>query len=132
MFNATALTNLAGSITLALGCIAASIFLHNTILARIMQAPMSFFDTTPIGRIVNRFAKDIDTVDNILPQNIRAMISTLFSVMIWASLVCVIVAAGRFMCRQNFEGIFGFTVGIYYSLACFAYREIFYYDFLLF
>ncbi|KAJ6578028.1 ABC transporter [Mycena capillaripes] len=36
--------------------------LHRTAIKRVMQAPMSFFETTPIGRITNRFSKD--TMDN--------------------------------------------------------------------
>jgi len=40
--------------------------LHKSATDRIMHAPMWFFDTTPLGRIMNRFSKDIDTMDNLL------------------------------------------------------------------
>ena len=33
--------------------------LHQGALNRVMHAPMSFFETTPLGRILNRFAKGI-------------------------------------------------------------------------
>ncbi|KAH9512009.1 hypothetical protein DERF_010425 [Dermatophagoides farinae] len=55
----------------ALGCIRAAKLLHNDMLQRIMYAPMSFFDTTPTGRILNRFTKDVDVADNSLSFNIR-------------------------------------------------------------
>ena len=54
----------------------ASKVLHRNMLLRIMKSPMSFFDTTPLGRIVNRFAKDVDVCDNTLPQNMRSWLST--------------------------------------------------------
>ncbi|XP_059176453.1 ATP-binding cassette sub-family C member 2-like [Physella acuta] len=41
--------------------------LHGLLLERLLHAPMAFFDQTPIGRILNRFSKDVDTVDNNLP-----------------------------------------------------------------
>ena len=47
---------------LAQGRIRASRNLHSGMLQRIIRAPMAFFDTTPLGRIVNRFSKDVDTV----------------------------------------------------------------------
>ena len=54
----------------------ASVQLHRNAAKRVMSAPQSFFDTTPLGRIMNRFAKDIDTVDNTLGDAMRMAIST--------------------------------------------------------
>jgi len=35
------------------------------------MSPMAFFDTTPLGRIINRFSKDIDEVDLMIPSHIK-------------------------------------------------------------
>ncbi|KAL1925554.1 uncharacterized protein VTP21DRAFT_437 [Calcarisporiella thermophila] len=50
-------------ILLAWGAVYASRILHHRLLVRVMNAPLRFFDTTPIGRIVNRFSKDMQTID---------------------------------------------------------------------
>ncbi|KAG0279577.1 Multidrug resistance-associated protein 1 [Linnemannia exigua] len=46
----------------------AATLLHNNLLERIIRLPMLFFGSTPVGRIVNRFSTDQDTVDVLLPQ----------------------------------------------------------------
>ncbi|KZS94671.1 ABC protein [Sistotremastrum niveocremeum HHB9708] len=40
--------------------------LHHESVRRVFHAPMSFFDTTPLGRILSVFGKDIDTIDSTL------------------------------------------------------------------
>ncbi|KAJ8954547.1 hypothetical protein NQ318_000781, partial [Aromia moschata] len=49
-------------------CVRASTKLHNVMFKRIIKAPMKFFNTNPAGRILNRFSKDIGSVDEMLPQ----------------------------------------------------------------
>ena len=60
------------------GSIRASISLHNTLLENILKAPMSFFDTSPLGRIVNRFSKDMDDVDNVLQFFLKDLLNQTF------------------------------------------------------
>lgn len=37
--------------------------LHDAMIARLVRAPMSFFNITPLGRIVNRLTKDTSELD---------------------------------------------------------------------
>ena len=54
--------------------------LHNKMLENVLKAPMSFFDTNPKGRVVNRFAKDVDFVDRAIPMTLEALLRLLFQV----------------------------------------------------
>ncbi|MGH0134262.1 UNVERIFIED_CONTAM: hypothetical protein FKN15_063193 [Acipenser sinensis] len=49
------------------GTLRASTRLHDELFRKILRSPMKFFDTTPAGRILNRFSKDMDEVDTRLP-----------------------------------------------------------------
>ncbi|KAJ3010103.1 hypothetical protein HKX48_007579 [Thoreauomyces humboldtii] len=54
----------------------ASSVLHNAALSRVLEAPVRFFDSTPLGRIINRFSKDTDTIDTTLADSFRMFINT--------------------------------------------------------
>ena len=54
---------------LAVGSVSASRKLHKNMMTNVMHGPMSFFDTTPLGRIINRFSKDMFMIDDIIPKN---------------------------------------------------------------
>ncbi|KAJ3220874.1 hypothetical protein HK099_003938 [Clydaea vesicula] len=55
--------------------------LHQQMLDNILKLPQSFFDTTPLGRIMNRFSKDQNTIDETLPRTFHGYFRTLFSVL---------------------------------------------------
>lgn len=64
------------SASFALFCFYCSNRLHHASIARVLHAPLAFFDTTPQGRITHRFSKDVDAVDNVVGETLRLFIST--------------------------------------------------------
>ncbi|KAL3957660.1 hypothetical protein ACCO45_008238 [Purpureocillium lilacinum] len=70
-----------------LGTNSSKVMLRDAV-TRVLRAPMSFFDTTPLGRITNRFSRDVDVMDNNLTDAIRmyfftlAMVSAVFALII--------------------------------------------------
>lgn len=48
-------------------CMKASVNLHNSIFRSLIQAPIVFFDKTPIGIIMNRVSRDLSIIDDLLP-----------------------------------------------------------------
>ncbi|XP_021964848.1 multidrug resistance-associated protein 1 isoform X1 [Folsomia candida] len=76
---AQAVTVLFGAASIAMATLNAAEKLHFGMLRKVVRAPMWFFDTTPLGRLINKFSKDMDTVDIVLPQNLRGGSTILFN-----------------------------------------------------
>ncbi|XDV45214.1 hypothetical protein PO909_013347, partial [Leuciscus waleckii] len=49
---------------------------HLHMLQGILRAPQAFFEATPSGRVLNRFSKDVDTIDSLIPDNIDIWMRT--------------------------------------------------------
>jgi len=50
-------------------------------LSAVLRAPLTFFETTPAGRILNRFSRDIETVDTRLPELMESWLLSAFNVL---------------------------------------------------
>ncbi|OXB59403.1 hypothetical protein ASZ78_009703 [Callipepla squamata] len=81
---------LISSYTLAMGGINAARTLHTALLENKFHTPQSFYDTTPTGRIINRFSKDIFVIDEVIPPTILMFLGTFFNSL---STMIVIVAS---------------------------------------
>ncbi|CAI5654085.1 unnamed protein product [Oreochromis niloticus] len=79
-----------GTLLLANASINASRILYSRLLNNILRVPMVFFDTTPIGRVINRFAKDIFTIDEAIPASLRSCLLCLMSVLGTVFVICLV------------------------------------------
>ena len=56
------------SATVMNALITSSMNLHNLMLSAVVKAPVLFFDTNPVGRVLNRFSRDINIMEELLPE----------------------------------------------------------------
>jgi ATP-binding cassette, subfamily C (CFTR/MRP), member 1 len=57
----------------AYSCTGAQV-LHDQVTCSVLQAPCSWYDATPIGRITNRFSQDISTIDKEIMGNLVTLL----------------------------------------------------------
>ncbi|ORE10363.1 P-loop containing nucleoside triphosphate hydrolase protein [Rhizopus microsporus var. microsporus] len=94
------------------GAINASRRIHKQLLDRILRAKVRFYDTTPLGRIVNRFSSDLATIDQeVGPQLsffIYSIVATLCVIMLVSYVTPTFLVPGAFI-----AGLF-WMIGTYY------------------
>ncbi|XP_030051718.1 multidrug resistance-associated protein 7-like isoform X2 [Microcaecilia unicolor] len=65
----------------AYGVIRASTVIHRRLLNRVLMATVMFFDTTPVGRIINRFSSDLECADENLPFRLNMILIFSFALL---------------------------------------------------
>ncbi|XP_061612365.1 ATP-binding cassette sub-family C member 3 isoform X4 [Phyllopteryx taeniolatus] len=62
--------------------------MHRNLLQRVLRAPQAFFESSPVGRLINRFSKDMDAIDSQIPHQIDIWMHTF-----WYTLNVVLVCS---------------------------------------
>ncbi|TFY53857.1 hypothetical protein EVG20_g9943 [Dentipellis fragilis] len=109
---AVGITSILSNITQYTGALRASRVLFRRLLERVVRATMRWHDTTPQGRMLNRFSKDIETIDSSLAFSLQAVNSSLATFA--ASVITVAVIFPFFL-------IPAFIIGIVYRKLAIGY-----------
>ncbi|XP_074640753.1 ATP-binding cassette sub-family C member 10-like [Tubulanus polymorphus] len=72
----------------AYGGIVAAKIIHSKLLMSILKAPMKFFDTTPLGRIINRFSTDVYGIDDSLPFMLNILLAQTYGLLGTVVITC--------------------------------------------
>ncbi|XP_061509612.1 multidrug resistance-associated protein 1 isoform X10 [Anopheles gambiae] len=95
-----------------LGTWRAAKHLHATLLQAVLRLPIAFLDITPTGRILGRFSKDVDILDNTLPITVSELNYCFFEVV--ATLVVISISTPIFAAVIVPIGILYYAVQRFY------------------
>ncbi|KAG0274352.1 Multidrug resistance-associated protein 1, partial [Linnemannia gamsii] len=107
---------------LVMACVQAADRLHSKLLTSILRMPMNFFDTTPIGRILNRFSSDIFSIDEMICWTFFDMF--LFGTSVIGSLVVIATTTPIFLAIVPPVFVIYVLVMSYYIAASRAFKRI--------
>ncbi|KAI8372497.1 hypothetical protein BD560DRAFT_446485 [Blakeslea trispora] len=100
------------SVLISWGTVRGAGVLFGAMLERVTYAPMRFFDTTPVGRILNRFGKDISTIDLQISRNASLLVECITSII--ASTAIITSITPQFLIvAVAVSGVY-FLIGIFY------------------
>ncbi|KAF9364357.1 Canalicular multispecific organic anion transporter 2 [Mortierella sp. NVP85] len=93
-------------------CVNASKTLHEKLLARVLRLPMSFFDVTPQGRLLNRFSSDISSIDESVPEGLLDVLTCASNLI--GVLTLLVIATPAILLLLPFLGLIYVIIQKYY------------------
>ncbi|GME83267.1 unnamed protein product [Ambrosiozyma monospora] len=98
-------------VTLHCGLVASGKMFED-LLARVLGANLRFFDSTPVGRLTNRFSDDIEFLDQDIAYQVDFLFSVLFSSVTVILVICVITPS--FILLSIIIAAAYYTIGTFY------------------
>ncbi len=65
--------------------------MHDDMLKSVLKAPIRFFDSTPVGRILQRFSRDVESVDIYLQWSFVSVVHSLLQVTVSLFLILMLI-----------------------------------------
>lgn len=96
--------------------------LHNTFVRSVMHAPLSWFNKIPIGRITNRFAGDMASIDSNLSPMLRIALDTFM--MFFFRIASISTIMPIFMIPSTITCLFGIFIGEIYTRTAVIIRRL--------
>jgi ATP-binding cassette subfamily C (CFTR/MRP) protein 1 len=96
--------------------------LHASLTGGVLQSKFTFFDTTPMGQILNRFTNDINQIDGPVAAGFIALVTN--SIAILSSLVVIIVTSATSVLYLVPLAIAYYFIQTFYMHACRQLRRL--------
>ncbi|KAF9337504.1 Multidrug resistance-associated protein 1 [Linnemannia elongata] len=110
-------------VSFGVALIRASEYLHRKFISRIMLLPPSFFDTTPLGRIINVASSDFASIDERIPLKLYEI--TFQGLTLIASLTVVAFTTPLFLVASPFIAFIYYYIQKYYLHSSQAAKRLF-------
>jgi ABC-type multidrug transport system fused ATPase/permease subunit len=94
------------------GSLAASRRIHERLIQKVTHAKFRFFDQTPLGQLMNRFSKDIESVDQEVAPVAIGVVHCFASIITIVVLISIITPA--FLIAAAFISVLYFLIGRFY------------------
>ncbi|CAG8441509.1 9619_t:CDS:10 [Funneliformis caledonium] len=95
------------------GSLRASRILYEALLYKIIRAPLRFFDTTPVGRILNRFSRDFETIDSTLTGNLALCLN--FLLMMTGTVIVITAITKEFIIASLIFSVVYIIQAVFYT-----------------
>ena len=89
--------------------------MHREMVTSVLRAPLNFFESTPVGRLVQRFTRDLDQIDQQLPGSFGQFVASTLAII--SAMLAVSVVTPSF-------AIFGVPILVVYLFITNFYRQV--------